>query len=61
MKRRLISKSPIPKTFKEWFYLWLCGFGELINGVIGILSLGFIRGNFAMKAAIKLTRVRSKY
>jgi len=61
MKRRLISKSPIPKTFKEWFYLWLCGFGDVLDGIIAILSLGFFRTSFAMRTAIKLSRVRSKY
>jgi hypothetical protein len=45
----------------EWFLRWMCSWGQLLDGLIGVLTLGYGRTTFALNNARKLTRWRSKH
>jgi hypothetical protein len=45
----------------EQLLVWLCYWGDLIDGLIGIITFGFVRLTLGLKCATILAIYRSKY
>jgi len=43
----------------ERFLLWKCSWSQLLDGLVGVLTLGYWNPHWALNSAKKLTRWRS--
>ena len=54
--RQLFSRNFVVKIMKAQFLLWLIAWGDLLDGLIGIFSFGFLRTHIALRAAENYAR-----
>jgi hypothetical protein len=44
----------------EWLLKWLCSWAKVIDGVVGILTLGFIMPHLTLEVAKQLAKLRMR-
>ena len=58
--RYILKNITIMKAYNKWYWELLMGIGELLNGIVAILSFGFLRGSFFQAVALYLLTLKSK-
>lgn len=43
-------------SFRWYLVRWLCQFVDIVEGIIGVLSLGFVRPNWSLNIAFYLCK-----
>lgn len=56
----IIRNITIMKACNKWYWGLLMGIGELLNGIIAILSFGFLRGTFFQAVSLYVLHLKSK-
>lgn len=49
------------KTAAAWFWRILMGYVNVIDGIVSILSLGFLSSGLAYRVTLRLLMARSRY
>ena len=56
----IIRNIVIMKACNKWYWGLLMGIGELLNGIVAILSFGFLRGTFFQAVSLYVLSLKSR-